>query len=806
MLRSYLTITFRNLLKHKAFSLINIGGLSIGLSGCLLVLQYVGFESSYDQLVPQKEQIYRLITHDDARDNAFALTSLVIAPILENELPEVAMATRLFPQGGTVSVDGEHETKAFKEEQTLYADAHFLKIFGYPAKHGIASSALEAPGSVALTVSAAERFFGRSDESVIGKQLTRYDMFGQQQYQVTALLENLPPNAHIQAEIFFSFHMLESEALKGWGLEGWNAFPTYVMLHNQAAIEEAEGKLPALAKKYGQEDDHIHYSFQPLAEIYLDAQQWGNALGPTGSPQQIYSFTILAYVILLIGWINYINLTTARSAERIKEVGLRKIMGGSRRILIKQFLTETFVLHLISLVIAITIFQGALPFLSNLLDKDIRQGIVFLQSAYGPLLLLVLFTGTMLSGLYPAILLSSFAPGLVLKGKFTTSNPGIMLRKGLVVMQFVASIFLLGSTLINYLQLEFMQQANLGLTTDQILVLDGPTIGESLTSERMLSIKNELAKLPFVSALSSSGSIPGKGYNYYTSAQQPNQDWQQANSYAIVEIDAFFLPNYEITLLAGRNFSQALHTEKDNIVINKTAMQRLGFASAEQTIGQQIRVGNAERLQEIIGVVDDYHHASLKEAFSPIIFNYQTQGGALSLKLSSTSSLSLSEIMDQIKTRFLTLAPGNPFTYFFLDEHYASLYQQEIQEGTLLTIFSCIAIIIACMGLYGLTSLTVQQRTKEIGIRKVLGATVLGMIHLLTQDFIGLILLAATIAVPLVYFTMHQWLENYAFTMDYSIYLFTPVVLMIAGLGLATVGWQAYKAAQANPANSLRNE
>ncbi len=806
MFRNSLTITLRRLSKDKTFSLINIFGLGIGIASCLLIFHYVSFELSYDRNVPDHPHIARLVTHDNARSNSFALTSPLVAPMLENELPEVERATRVFPQQGTVLINTPNENRAYKEERILYADANFFRIFRYPSHQGNSFTALEAPNSVVLTRSAAERFFGSDGQQVIGREVTLYNMFGRQTSWVSAVIDDLPVNSHIQAQIFFSFHLLESEKLKGWGLESWNAFPTYVSLGDNTSMESAQNTLDKVAGKYADGTNDISYSFQPLADVYMGSGEIGNALGPLGNSGQVSIFLIIACIILFIGWINYVNLTTARAAERIKEVGLKRIMGAGRVTLTFQFLLETCILHLLSLVVALTAFQLFLPLLSDLFDKDISGAFEIIHFPYLPLLLVIMVTGTLLSSLYPALVLSSFKPAAAIRGKFSSSGKGITLRKFLVVTQFAASFFLIGATYINYLQIEYMQESGLGLNAEQILVIEGPSIGEDLTEERRLSIKNELANLPFVSAFASSGCIPGKGYNYYTQAQKPAGDWKEAQSYAIVEIDASFLPAYEIPLLAGRNFATGRNEENNRIIINKAAMRRLGYTNEDQVIGKQVKVGNAESLQEIIGVIEDYHHSSLKESYTPIIFNHSNSGNGFSLRLAGSSSWPVSSMVEEVRSVFLSMAPDNPFVYFFLDEHYDSLYRSEIQDGILLTVFSLIAVLVACLGLYGLTSFSVKQRTKEIGVRKVLGASVSTVIKMLTRDFMTLIGIAILIALPVAYFALEKWLENFAFTIEYSLYLFIPPLLLLVFIALTTIGKQTYTAACENPVDSLRDE
>ncbi len=801
MIRHTFITILRTLRKNRVFSLINIIGLAIGLAAGLLILQYVHFERSFDQFHAKKDRLYRVGYVNNTRDAKSSLLFYTIAPIIESEVSQVEKATRLWEQSGTLAVQRDIEQASFKQS-FVYADANFFTMFDFPLRFGEQTSVLARPRSVVITESIAQKFFGEVNQNILGKTITLYHMFGSQQYQVTGIAEDFPANSHIDQEIFFSFDAIDNGSED---MSHWSAFPTYVLLHKEASPSQVTSLVNTIMESYNPEDSG-ELILEPMPQAYL-LSDLGNSLGNTGNAQLIYTFSIIAVFLIVIAWVNYLNLVTAQAAGRAKEVGIRKVVGSQRGQLVRQFLLEALLFNLISSLLALTIFQLSLPAISNLLGKEIQTVHLFIEPLFWLAYLVAIALGTFVSGLYPAWVLSSYQPIAVLKGTFTSSRQGTTLRKVLMVLQFAASVALVGGTYIVFQQLNFMRNQNLGLNIEETLIISSPAIVDDNFLGRMASLKTEISRFPFVKSVVFSGNVPGKSYNYYVQATLPEEDLNEARSYAILEIDDQYLSEYQIPLVAGRNYSDTLSQESEKLIINETAAQFLGFRTPQDAVGQLIKVGNANEAQEVIGVTANYHHKSLQNNYSPIIFNFKPESGIISVKVDTDySSTSIPEIISSLEEEYLTLFPANPFEYYFLDEQFDSLYQEDQRVGQVFAIFSGLAIFIAGLGLFGLTSFSVVQKTKEIGIRKVLGASVASVLRLLSKDFAQLMLLAVAIAVPSTFWVMQRWLANYPFSIDYSISLFLIPSVIVFLVGMLVVSSQTIKAACANPVQSLRHE
>lgn len=801
MIRHTFITILRTLRKNRVFSLINIIGLAIGLAAGLLILQYVHFERSFDQFHAKKDRLYRVGYVNNTRDAKSSLLFYTVVPIIESEVSQVEKATRLWEQSGTLAVQRDIEQSSFKQS-FVYADANFFTMFDFPLRFGEQTSVLARPRSVVITESIAQKFFGEVNQNILGKTITLYHMFGSQQYQVTGIAEDFPANSHIDQEIFFSFDAIDNGSED---MSHWSAFPTYVLLHKEASPSQVTSLVNTIMESYNPEDSG-ELILEPMPQAYL-LSDLGNSLGNTGNAQLIYTFSIIAVFLIVIAWVNYLNLVTAQAAGRAKEVGIRKVVGSQRGQLVRQFLLEALLFNLISSLLALTIFQLSLPAISNLLGKEIQTVHLFIEPLFWLAYLVAIALGTFVSGLYPAWVLSSYQPIVVLKGTFTSSRQGTTLRKVLMVLQFAASVALVGGTYIVFQQLNFMRNQNLGLNIEETLIISSPAIVDDNFLGRMASLKTEISRFPFVKSVVFSGNVPGKSYNYYVQATLPEEDLNEARSYAILEIDDQYLSEYQIPLVAGRNYSDTLSQESEKLIINETAAQFLGFKTPQDAVGQLIKVGNANEAQEVIGVTANYHHKSLQNNYSPIIFNFKPESGIISVKVDTDySSTSIPEIISSLEEEYLTLFSANPFEYYFLDEQFDSLYQEDQRVGQVFAIFSGLAIFIAGLGLFGLTSFSVVQKTKEIGIRKVLGASVASVLRLLSKDFAQLMLLAVAIAVPSTFWVMQRWLANYPFSIDYSISLFLIPSVIVFLVGMLVVSSQTIKAACANPVQSLRHE
>lgn len=807
MLYSYFRTAFRSLLKNKAFSFLNIIGLALGMACCMVIFQYVTFEKSYDKFHSNYENIYRVQYNYFQNGNyIFECAAAVpaVGPEMKNNFPEVLEFARAFPISGLIS----RGDIIFREEKLQIVTASWLTMFDWKMVEGDPATALDGPKKAVITQRAAKKYFG--DEDPMGKILIWDSQWLSPEFIVTGIIEDVPDNSHIKFDVLLSFQTLvdatEGEAEKAWG---WYDFNTYVQL--------TDGADPiAFNKKF---DEHLHkvraeefanrnfrqeFPLQALADIHLksdllqesEPQENGNA-------QSIYFLGILAVFILVIAWVNYINLASAKSMERAKEVGVRKVMGAFKRNLIFQFIIESILINFMAVLLSVGLVVLSLPYFNTITGSPLTLGLIF-NSGTWAIVIGVFFIGAFLSSLYPAFVLSSFKPIAVLKGKMTTSHKGIFLRKGLVTFQFLASVFLIAGTLIVYKQLQFLKNQDLGFDIEKTLVLQGPGLVDvdSLYDNYLGSFRNDVLKLPSVTGFSSSSNVPGDEI-FWTSgirkAEEANTEFKVIYN---VGIDYAYFPTYDIDIIAGRNFDKRFATDDKGAIMNKAAIKFVGFNSAEEAIGQKVMHNGTEKI--IIGVVDDYNQMSLKNAVSPILFQLvPNNSDFFSIKFSGGSG---QEVMSGLTASWDAIFPGNPIDYFYLDSFFNRQYEKEDQFGQVFVIFSVLAIIVSCLGLFGLSAFSALQRTKEIGVRKVLGASVSNILLLLSKEYFLLILLAVIIGTPLTYFIMDGWLNNFAYRTDIGVLVFAVSAIIVLAVALLTVSYQTIKSARMNPSNTLRYE
>jgi putative ABC transport system permease protein len=805
MFKHHLLSLWRSLNKHRAFSLINLLGLASGMAACLLILQYVYFESSFDDFHADKENIVRLAYRNHVQDVESAELRPGFATLIAENIPEVKRATRLWGEETTLIVYDGNRQESYKEN-FVYTDQYFFSVFSFPILYGHAETALADPSSIVITERLAQKYFGRVSAELIGKRITLYHMGEPMDFQISAIAHDLPPNSHIDQQLFVNIdRVLNSEKARQWSIAYWSAFPTYLQLQANADLDAVLTKITEVLSKEEEDADNYSLFAEALPDIYLKSTLQ-NTLGGSGQGQYIFILLLIAVFVLGIAWINYINLTTARATERAREVGIRKVAGGSRNYLIRQFLLEALAMNALSAILALTIYQLGLPYLSDLLEKELQAVSLLSHPFFWPGFLLVILLGSLLSGIYPSLVLSRYQPVQVLKGKFSNSREGIVLRKSLIVLQFAASFALVCGTYVVFQQLNYMRSQALGADIAQTLVIEGPEVRPEDGHERFEQMRHRLEQFSFVENTILSGNVAGTEYNYWTQASQPGKEWQQARSYAVMLADDRYLPGFAIPLLAGRYFNADLSNENQKLIINESAAKFLGFETAEAALGQEIKTGDAAQPKEIVGVVADYHHTSLKNAYDPILFSYEENSRFISLRLNEGNMEKYPEIIADVEETFQEFFPQSPFLYFFLDEQFDSLYKTDQRFGKLFAIFAGMAVLVALLGLFGLTAYSVSQKTKEIGIRKILGASMPGLLKLLTRDMAVLMLLAIVPAVPLTYWLMQQWLNNYAFSIDYSLLIFGLPVLLVLLLGVLTVSLQTFKAARTNPVESLRYE
>ncbi len=807
MLKNYLKIAYRNLLKHKVLSLINILGLAIGMTACLLILRYVQFELSYNNFHAEKNNIYRvdvsLVNDGEAQSDGKTYPGL--GPAIKEDVPGVKAFVRLHNAFGETTVS--YQSQIFKEDKIFFTDSTFFEAFSFPLLKGNPKTALAEPNSIVLSESTAKKYFGAEDP--MDKVLVLHDLMGENSYRVTGICQDVLANSSIDFDLLLSNHNLLKINMyqDSWV---WSNFYTYIWLQPNTDGASVQAQLTNLNHKYTGKDykksgAQQKYYLIPLDKMHLYSRV-NLVTGQTNlaaDGKQLVFLVIIAAFILVIGFINYVNLSTARSIERAKEVGVRKSVGAQRHQLLKQFLVDTALINGLAFGVALTVAQCLLPLLAQFLGKPVTS-LGWNQLSFWGILAVALLSCTLLTGLYPAFSLSAFRPMAALKGKFSHSAKGIFLRKTLITFQFAVSMALIAGTLAVYHQLAYMRKQDLGINIEQTLVLKAPNyIKEKQTYEQKWHVfKNELLALSAVKNVTASDNVPGKGYKWTQENIRREGVESSSDLYNIVEIDYDFVPSYQLKILSGRNFSEEFRTDRQKVLINKTAVQNLGFDSPEAAIGQNIMV--LEGKLEVIGVVDDYHQKSLRYGYDPIIYALApfTQW-FYSLKVDTDD---LPTTMSTIQAKWKDIFPENPFEYFFLDELFNQQYQADRQFNQVFAFFSLLAIFIACLGLFGLSSYTIVQRTKEIGIRKVLGASVRNIVTLLSKDFITLIFIASVLALPLAYLFIQKWLQNYAFRIEISGWLLLIPVAIVLLIALLTVSFQTIKAALANPVKSLKYE
>ena len=806
MLRNYLTLTIRSLRKRKLYSFINVLGLAIGMAVCLVIWRYVEFELSYDKFHKNAENIYRTTFTEygkNWKDNWFAEFGFGIGPALINEIPEIKNFARVHPlygEGTLISfLTNNGEQSLFHEESIYFADSSFLDMFTYEAINGELSTALDAPSSIVLTESISTRYFGATE--AIGKSLhLRNKDWGEGEFIVTAVIKDLPENSHLQFNMLVSMHdLLQIEYYQDQEA-AWSAtnFITYVEMFTNTDIKSLEAKTKRFMDLHAGTDPlGVKLSYQPLRNVNL-SPDLNNANGHLNT---LHFFMLISIFILSIAWINYINLSTARATERAKEVGIKKAMGVLKSQLVKQFAFESVIINFISVMLALVLAVSLLPILSRLVDKNIAFD--FSRPMVWIILSGLFCCGSLVSGTYPALVLSSFKTTEVIKG-ITKSGRGLVLRKALVVFQFTASLLLIAGTFIIFRQMNFMLQRDKGFNTDQMLIVNGPHFMEQNGSDqRMISFKNELLKVPSIQSVATTGAIPGGGFSFTTGVQVSGRENRKEirESIRVVLVDTDFIETYGMLIRSGKKWDPAITSDMNSVLINEAAMERLRLGTAEQALSEKLIV-NGE-VFPIQGVIKNFHWNSLKSGFEPMMLRPQNVNHNLfSIQLNSN----IRESIAQVESIYRSFFPGNPFNFYFLDDFFNSQYREEKQTGRLFTMFSILAIIIACLGLWGLASFTTIQRGREISIRKVLGATVNSIVTLLSIQFLKLLVISSLISTPIIWYVGNSWIDNFPFRIGMTIDVFIVPFIALTIIALSTVGIQIFRGASANPAQVLRSE
>lgn len=811
MLTNYLQIAFRNINKRKGYSLLNIAGLTLGMSCCLLIFHYVSYERSFDQFEKGSGQVVR-IRLDSYQKGVLAFKSATsypaIGPAMKKDFPEVKSFCRLIDDNLLLS--NEKLDKRFSENKGYYADQTAIDMFHIQLLEGHEQDALTGPDKILLSASTARRYFG--NVNAVGQTLVNRNSDRPETFEVTGVFKDFPDNSHLIINYLVSYQTLQKDLnLEGdksnasetaWG---WYDYYVYLKLNPGVDYKSVEAKMPAFTDKYinSKEKSKINRTelhLTPLEDIHLYSN-YNQEAEVNGNGGAVAFLFLIAIFIMCIAWINYINLATARSVERAREVGVRKVLGALRTMLVKQFLIESFVLNCISLVTSICIFFILVKPFDFFTGRDHFTGIS-LTNTYWILFLLLFVIGTLISGLYPAFVLSGFKPGIVLKGSFKNTSSGLLLRKGLIVVQFVTSVVLIAGTIIVFQQLGYMRNQPLGTDIQQTLVLKGPqTLADSTYQDIYQPFKTAVLQLPAVRNISSSTSVPGDEIYWTNDVKRIASDQPGVTLYHL-GVDNEFIPAYGIKLITGRNFSESYGMNKKSAILNQKAVALLGFKNAEDAINKKIR--NGGDTVTVVGVTADFHQLGLQKIIDPmILIPRENSFRYYSLKLSKENT---GQTISSLKKIWSGYFPKDPFNYFFLDESFGQQYKADMLFGTVFGIFSFLAILIACFGLLGLSAYNVLQRTKEIGIRKVLGANVNSILILLSRDFLKLILFALVLAIPLGWFVMSKWLQDYAFRIDIGWWVFAIAGISALIIALMTICIQSLKAATKNPVHSLKTE
>ena len=800
MLTNYLKIVFRNLLRHKTFSFINIFGLAFGIAACLIIYLYVSYEKSYDTFNLNADNIYRLKNvryYTSGTDSSTGCVAL-LGPTLKDEIPEVANFARLRKISMLVSANNQF----YNEKNIYWADSSLLTMFSFPLTSGNSSKALSDKYSAVITISVAHKYFGHNN--AMGKTI----QVGGTDFKITGISEDVPDNSHLKFEILLSYNTQLTDRIC-WGCNNNN---TYIQVKPGTKKSAIEAKLPLIVSKlHNKQKDGFEraYFLQPLTDIHLysklrfEHEENGNA-------KTINLLSFIALLILLIAWINYINLSTARSIDRAKEIGLRKVVGAGFGTLVRQFLLESFIINFIAVTISIIIVVLTHPFWNEIVN--IPSVFSVWKSSYFILMIILVFVSPIIAGIYPAFILSSYSPVSILNGSFKNSLKGMLLRKGLVIIQFTISIILITAIIVFDRQISFMRNKNLGFNSKQKLVVNIPSQIQQ-GKDRVNSYNtfiDELKNQSFIENSTFSSVIPGMENGEVSGGvRHGDQTQQQGIQVNFVYVAQNYLNFFNIHLICGRNYYESeitglnpINDDSQKLLINQSALKEFGFASPGKALDASIyKDGN--KIGNIIGVINDYHQQSLDKIIKPAIFQCVTKGNYFIFNISTDN---VSKKIEGIKNNFMSMFPGNPFEYNFLDEFFDKQYKKDIQTSKILSLFTILSIFISCLGLIGLSSLMTIQRTKEIGIRKVLGAQIQSLILLLTKEFTAWVLFANLIAWPIAFYIMNKWLQDFAYRIDISWWIFVlsgGVALIIA---LLTISYQAIKAATTNPIESLRYE
>ncbi|HEY1869447.1 MAG TPA: ABC transporter permease [Chitinophagaceae bacterium] len=807
MFKNYFITAFRNLVKNKFYTSINIVGLAIGLATCLLIFLYVFDELSYDKYNVNADRIYRVNNEIKFNGNYLDLAQVpaVMGSTMLGEMPQVEQYTRMSWHADFLVKKGNEN---IQEQRVGYADSTLFDVFTLPVIAGNAKTALKDYHSLVITEKIAKKYFNSTD--VVGKTMLMNDTSN---YKITAVIKDIPKQSHFNFDFFVP--MLENGGVNedNWLSENYT---TYILLKKNTDVKQIETQLnPFMDKHVGPQlqsmvnitvndlkkgGGYIRADLTPLLAIHLHSNKQGELDG-NGNAEYIYIFSGIALVILLIACVNFMNLSTARSSNRAKEVGVRKVLGSLKANLIQQFLTESFLISFIALVLAIFIAWLLLPYFNQLAGKEIQPAILFQPYMLLALVVLILVVG-LLAGSYPAFFLSSFQPIDVMKGKLAAGFKRSWLRNSLIVFQFVTSIVLIFGTIVIYNQLNYIHNKDVGFNRNHVLIINHT----NALGQQTESFKNELTQISGVQGATKSGFLPvnytRNSNTYFTS---PTLNPNTGITMQAWTVDEKYIPTLDLKIVQGRNFSQQFPTDSTAAIINETAAKFLATKDLLNKNFYTVKGSNTNWQDKfhIIGIIKNFNFSSLRDVVTPLALFLGKDDGGISVRISSNN---VAGVVDQIKNKWKAMAPSQPFDYSFMDEDFNKLYTTEQRTGQIFITFAALAILIACLGLFGLVTYATEQRIREIGVRKVLGASVSNIAGMLSTDFLKLVIISTIIAFPLAWWSMNKWLQSFAYRVNISWWMFAVAGITALLIALITVSFQSIKAAIANPVKSLRTE
>lgn len=801
MIRNYLLVIIRNLFKNRVSSLVNIVGLAIGMTAFILIIQYVRYELSYDDFHEKADRIYRV---QQDRYNKGEITtqwaagcSAVGHALFEN-FPEVENFTRFEIFDGVFS----YGDKKFREEKIYIADTSFFEIFSFGLIRGDPATILKNPLEMIVSESTARKYFGEEDP--VGKSL-RFD--GQAEIMITGIFRDVPGNSHLKPDLVVSWETLVQffgpDINTAWQ---WDGFFNYILLNPATDYKEFEAKIPAyIEAELGQDMEQwnagVVFNLQPIRSIHLHSDFMFEAES-NGNARSVYALMVIAVFLVIIAWINYINLSSARSLERAREVGMRKVTGAFREQLLGQFLLESVLVNVVAIILSVILVRLLTPSFNLLTGEHLDYSFAANPGFWGGILILFI-VGAALSGIYPAMVLSSFKPTVIFQGESGIKVGGIGMRRILVIFQFTTSLLLIAGTLTVYKQISFMRDFDLGVDIENVLVLRGPSVNDSTYEETFNAFKAELTRNADIEMITASTAVPGRQPQWNAGGiRRISEGPEESNQYRIIGFDFNFVNFYGLNILEGRNFSRDFGQNSETVLFNENAIKLMGFEDLPSAMNVPIYFWGDTF--NIVGVVKNYHQEGLKEVLEPLIFRFfESSARYYSIRVNPEN---IRKIIPLIEEQWYAFFPQNPFEYFFLEDYYNEQYRNEMQFGKVFGLFAFLAIFIACLGLFGLSSYTTLQRTREIGIRKVLGSSSGNAVLLLIRYFIIQVLIAVPLGLGAGYYIMSRWLQNFAYRINIGWWFYLIPFAALALIAILTVSSQVIRTANVNPAESLRQE